>query len=83
MDLDIANDERTIGNIMAQNQVLAGHNPTYSVTGAHADLFEVAGGTILRLKPGQSIIPGTAYQVSVTATGHYPFLAATTTMSSG
>ena len=73
IDLDISNDERTIGNIAAQNRMLASHNPAYNVTGAHADLFEVVDGTILRLKPGQILTPGTTYQVNVTATWPYPF----------
>ena len=68
-DLTISNDERTVGNITAQNHILANHNPTYNVTGTYADLFEVADDTTLRLKPGQSVAPCTTYQVDVTAAG--------------
>ncbi|MBI1658328.1 MAG: DUF285 domain-containing protein, partial [Thaumarchaeota archaeon] len=58
-DLDISNDERTVGSIVSQNHILANHNPVYDVTGAHADLFEVVDHTTLRLKPGQNVTLGT------------------------
>ena len=60
--------ESAISNITTQNGHLAGHNPTYAVTGEHDDLFEVVDGVIFRLKPGQNVAPG-AYQVNVTASG--------------
>ncbi len=66
--LVVSNDERMVGSIVAQNPILASHNPTYNVTSAHADLFEVIDNTI-RLKPDQNVTLGTTYQVNVTATG--------------
>ena len=69
IDLAVSNDERMVGNIVAQNLVLTNHNPIYSVTGPHADLFEVVDRTTLRLKPGQNVTLGTVYPVNVTATG--------------
>ena len=72
-NLAVSNDRRSVGDITAQNQILASHNPTYSVIGAHADLFEVVDSTTLRLKSGQSVTPGTTYQVNVTAAGFHLF----------
>ena len=63
----VSADDRVAGNIGAQNGHLAGHDPTYSVTGEHAGLFEVAGGA-LRIKDGQNVTTAT-YQVTVAATG--------------
>ena len=68
-DLAVSNDERTVGVIAAQSQILASPGPTYGVAGAHADLFEVTDGASLRLKPDQSVAPGATYDVNVTATG--------------
>ncbi len=67
--LTVSNDERTVGNIEVQNRMLASHKLTYNITGTHADLFEVANGTTLQLKPDQSVTPGTAYRVNITASG--------------
>ena len=69
IDLSVSNDERMVGSIVAQDPVLTSHRPAYSVTGAHADLFEVVDGSSLRLKPDQNVVLGTAYQASVTAAG--------------
>ena len=67
IDLAVSNDEQTVSNIVAQNQALTSHNPAYSVTYTHADLFEMVNGTNFRLKHNQNVILGTACQVNLTA----------------
>ena len=69
IDLAVSNEERMVGSIVAQNPVLTRHNPTYNITGAHADLFEVVDATTLQLKSGQNVTLGTVYQINITAAG--------------
>ena len=68
-DSAVSSDVRAVGGIAAQNAALTDRRIAYNVTGTHADIFEVADRTTLRLKPDQNVTLGTTYAVNITATG--------------
>ena len=61
---------RTVGTISAQSSYLDGQNPAYGIgTGADSGLFEIADGSLLRLREVPDYYDRSSYAVNVTADG--------------
>ena len=70
-DLAASADDPVVGEISAQNGVLDGQNPTYSVAGADSSPFEtatVSGKDVLRIKSSQNATAG-EHTVTILANG--------------